>query len=77
MPDKIVPKEITKDHDIEDYHIASFGYYDGLKYAKEHNLQHTTSFSDVNNFTHYIVCCSDVMIRVKETDYPEIERRII
>jgi len=73
---KNYPKEITKDIDT-DMHIASYSYYDGIAIAKELNLEQTTSFIDVFNNTHFIVCCGDVMIRVKETDYPEINRRVI
>lgn len=73
---QIIPKEITIDSDNNN-HIASFGYYDGIYYAKQNNLKHTTSFADVNNKTHYIVCCGDVMIRVESTDYPNINRRTI
>jgi hypothetical protein len=76
MTTLIEPKEITIDSDNNEQ-IASFGYYDGIAYAKEHNLQQTTSFKDVFNGTHFIVCCGDVMIKVLPTDYPSIERRII
>ena len=70
----IIPNEITRDIDTGQ-HIAHFSYYDGVKYAKEHNLKQTTSFMDVANKTHFIVCCGDVMLRVSETDYPEMKRR--
>lgn len=73
----ITPKEITNDLDAGDVQYASFGYYDGIAYAKQHNLKQTTSFRDVDEKTHFIVCCGDVMIRVESTDYPEIIRRQI
>ena len=72
----INPKEITHDADT-DQQIASFGYYDGIQYAKDHSLQFTTSFRDVFKGTHYIVCCGDVMIAVQPTDFPDIPRRTI
>jgi hypothetical protein len=70
------PKEITKDAD-NNMHVASFDYYTGIAVAKDKELKQTTNFEDVFNETHFIVCCGDVMIRVKETDYPELNRRVI
>lgn len=72
----INPKEITKCSDTG-LNTASFGYYDGIKYAKEHNLNQTTNFSEVRAGTHFIVCCGDVMVKVEESDYPQIDRRNI
>lgn len=72
----ILPKEITIDTDTE-IEIASFDYYDGIKVAKQKNLQQTTYFSDVFANTHFIVCCGDVMIRVESNDYPQLNRRKI
>ena len=54
---------------------ASFSYYDGIHYAKEKGLKQSTEFSDVRKGTHFIVCCGDVMVKVEETDYPDIKRR--
>lgn len=71
----LLPKEITQDCDTA-INIASFGYYDGIQYAKDNNLQQSTKFSDVNKGTHFIVCCGDVMVKVNPEDYPEIQRRI-
>jgi hypothetical protein len=74
----IYPKEITvEQRDTGNLHIASFGYYDGVEHATELGLKQTTSFKEVNQFTHFIVCCGDVMVRVEEQDYPEIDRRIL
>jgi len=73
----IIPKEITNDLDGGDIQHASFGYYDGIEYAKQNNLKQTTTFREVDEFTHFIVCCGDVMVRVKSTDYPDIPRRQI
>lgn len=70
----ILPKEITRCVDTK-LNTASFGFYDGREVAKEMGLVQTTEFSDVRKGTHFIVCCGDVMIKVEETDYPEIERR--
>lgn len=70
------PKEITRDSD-NNLQIASYGYYDGIAVAREKSLKQTTSFLDVFNKTHFIVSCGDVMIRVEETDYPELNRRVI
>jgi len=72
----VQPKEITLDGD-SGIHVASFGYYDGIKYAKELGLSQTGRFSDVFNYTHFIVCCGDVMVRVKPEAYPLINRRTI
>ena len=69
------PKEITQDVDTN-INIASFDYYTGIQYAKNNNLEQTTSSSDVNNKTHFIVCCWDVMVILEPTDYPEIKRRV-
>lgn len=69
------PKEITQDIDTA-INIASFDYYSGIQYAKDNNLEQTTSFSDVNAGTHFIVCCGDVMVKVTKEDYPEITRRV-
>lgn len=75
---EFTPKEITVDVDYnEPLHLASFSYYDGIEYAKSKELRHTTTFRDVFAFTHYIVACGDVMIRVKPEDFPEIPRREI
>jgi len=70
------PKEIIKcvDTGVE---TASFGYYEGIQYAKEKGLHHTTDFKKVYHGTHYIVCCGDVMVRVDDELFPEIERRVI
>ena len=76
MSQTILPTEITIDSD-NNTHIASFSYYDGIYRAKQLNLKQTTHFGDVMNKTHFIVCCGDVMIKVEETDYPEIKRRTI
>lgn len=70
----ITPKEITIDVD-NGVHVASFSYYDGIAYAKDKGLEHTTSFNDVKARTHYMVCCGDVMVRVEDTDYIEMQRR--
>lgn len=76
MDTTIKPTEIT--HDVEsNIQYASFDYYSGIKFANINNLKQTTSFKDVDKFTHFLVCCGDVMVRVNPTDYPEIERRII
>lgn len=71
----ILPKEITFDPN-NGQHIAPFGYYDGIQYAKDNNLKQATEFKDVFAETHFIVCCGDVMVSVKEIDYPEIIRRV-
>ncbi len=72
----IMPKEITKDQEFG-HEVASFGYYDGIQYAKDNKLEQTTSFVDVFAGTHFIVCCGDVMVLVKTADYPSIIRRPI
>jgi len=70
-----IPKEITED-DITAQNIASFDYYTGIKYAESLGLKQSTSFTEVSNGTHFIVCCGDVMVQVEPTDYPDITRRI-
>lgn len=78
MSQAILPSEITLDKDNNiNIHMASFSYYDGIYVAKQLNLKQTSHFGDVMNKTHFIVCCGDVMIRVEETDYPDIKRRIM
>lgn len=76
MSTNLIPKEITKDSDNSD-NIASFDYYTGIHYARENNLKQTTKWNEVKAKTHFIVMCGDVVVRVDETDYPEIERRIL
>lgn len=76
MVHDLLPKEITKDAD-NNMHTASFSYYDGIARAKQLGLKQTTDFRDVWNNTHFIVCCGDVMIKVQESDYPEMNRRTI
>lgn len=68
------PTDITIDTDTGQ-HTASFNFYDGIYYAKLLNLKQSTSFSDVSKGTHFIVCCGDVMLKVKETDFPSVQRR--
>lgn len=70
-----IPKEITKDID-SGIEIASFGYYDGVLYAKKFNLKQTTKISDLKN-GYFIVCCGDVMVYVEESDYPTLKRRLL
>lgn len=70
-----IPKEITEDIDTSQ-NIASFDYYTGIKYAESLSLKQTTSFNNVSEGTHFIVCCGDVMVQVEPTDYPNITRRI-
>lgn len=74
MNTTIQPEEITRCKETK-LNTASFKYYDGIQFAKDNNLQQTTSFSDVRQGTHFIVCCGYVMIKVEESDYPEIKRR--
>jgi hypothetical protein len=66
------PKEITLD---ETDHLASFDYYAGLSYAKKRNLKQSTYLQDVRKGTHFVVSCGDVIVKVSETDFPEVERR--
>ena len=74
---KHTPKDITRDAEGRRSDIASFDYYSGIAYASDKGLEQTTSFKDVHAGTHFMVCCGDVMASVKDTDYPEIERRIL
>ena len=69
-----IPKDITKDKD-NGLEIASFSYYAGIQYAKHHKLQQTTDFEQIISRTHYIVCCGDVMVRVKSSQYTGVPRR--
>ena len=75
MNTTIKPKEITQDID-NGANTASFSYYDGIQFAEDNNLKQTTSFSEVSKGTHFMVCCGDVIVKVEEVDYPEIERRL-
>ncbi len=72
----IIPKEITKDSD-NNSEYAHFDYYSGIQYAKDNNLKQTTKWNKVKDKISFIVMCGDVVVRINETDYPEIERRII
>lgn len=65
------PKEITVD---ETDHLASFDYYTGLSYVKKNNLKQSSDLQDVRKGTHYVVSCGDVVVKVSETDFPEVER---
>ena len=69
------PKEITQCVNTG-VNVASFSFYEGVKEVEHRKLERTTTFSDVNKYTHYLVCCGDVMFRVKETEYPDVNRRI-
>lgn len=68
----INPKEITQNK-ITGKNVASFSYYDGIYVAKELGLKQSTNINEGN----FMVCCGDVMFKVKPTDYPEITRRIL
>lgn len=70
----MIPKEITTDIDNGNQ-TASFSYNEGITYAQEKGLKQTVYFSDVAKGTHFIVCCGDVMVKVENTDYPDITRR--
>jgi hypothetical protein len=72
----IAPKDITKDSETQK-EFASFGFYDGIHLAKENKWKQVSDFSDLQHNKTFLVCCGDVMIAVKPTDYPELERRII
>lgn len=73
----LIPKEITLDEE-SGKHIASFDYYTGIQYAKEHNLKQNLNIEgSLFNKQGFIVCCGDVMTQVEEMDYPEIERRLL
>jgi hypothetical protein len=71
-----VPKDITQDSETS-ANIASFDYYSGIRYCQLLGIKQHTHFNAVNDWKHFIVCCGDVMVRVKSTDYPNIERRIL
>lgn len=72
---KLEPKEITKDIDTG-IETASFDYYTGIYLAKLLSMKQSTSFSDLKDRQHFIVCCGDVMISVDSTEFPDIERRL-
>lgn len=76
LASEIIPKNITVD-DETGVHIASFSYYEGIRYAKFMELKQTTSFDDVKNSTHFMVAVGDVMVRVKPEAYKNIERQHI
>lgn len=69
------PTEITECCDTA-LNTASFDYYTGIKVAEQRGLKQTSNFADVRAGTHFIVCCGDVMMKVEETEYPEMKRRI-
>jgi len=62
------PKEITKT--VDGTNVASFDYYSGIKYTRRHNLKQSGMIKEGQ----FIVCCGDVIVVVKETDYPHIKR---
>jgi hypothetical protein len=70
-----VPKEITQDIDSDD-NIASFDYYSGIRYCELLGIKQCDNFNQVSDGTGFIVCCGDVMVKVKQTDYPDIKRRV-
>lgn len=72
----IIPKEITRYSNIG-VDIASFSYYEGKAFTTLHGLMQTTDFKDVYTGTHFTVCCGDIMVKVEETNYPSMDRRLI
>jgi hypothetical protein len=70
-----VPKEITQDIDTA-INIASFDYYSGIRYCELLGIKQCGNFNQVSDGTGFIVCCGDVMVKVKQTDYPDIKRRV-
>lgn len=72
-----MPFEITQDCDNSSLQFASFGFYEGRYLVKQNNLKQVTSYSKLIENENFLVCCGDVVIKVKSTDYPEIERRVI
>ncbi len=70
-----VPKEITQDIETA-INIASFDYYSGKRYCELLGIPQCESFNKVSDGTGFIVCCGDVMVKVKQTDYPDIKRRV-
>lgn len=76
MTNILIPKEITKDSETNSEY-AHFDYYTGIQYAKDNNLIQTTRFKEVNAKTHFIVMCGDVVVRIDEDKYPDIERKTI
>ena len=73
----LIPKEITRDSETGK-NVASFDFYTGKQYAKEKCLVQNkrVNGSDFNK-EGFIVCCGDVMTEVEETDFPEIERKVL
>ena len=73
----LTPKEITIDIE-NNIHIAHFDYYTGISYSDHAQLSMTTTYKDfIEDNPVFMVACGDVMIRVKEDDYPNIERKTI
>lgn len=70
----IKPTEITRCSETG-MNTASFDYYSGIKYIKDKGLEQTADFKDVREGTHFVVCCGDVMVKVEETDFPDVPRR--
>lgn len=70
-----IPEEITQDIDTNT-NMAHFDYYTGIRYAELLGLKQTTNMVDLHDNNHFIVCCGDVMLKVSQSDYPEITRRI-
>jgi hypothetical protein len=66
------PKEIVT---ISGISVASFDYYSGIEYAKSKKLTQTSDMNEIMFLERFIVCCGDVMVRVMDKDFPEIERR--
>jgi len=71
-----IPKDITIDSENGNQ-VASFNFNEGKEVAREKGLVQTSSYSQVYNGTGFIISCGDVMMKVSETDYPEIQRRTI
>ena len=70
------PTEITKDSETG-VEIASFKYTDGILVAKQNLKSQTTNFDDIINKNMFLVCCGEVMMRVRSTDYQTIDRRVV
>ena len=62
--------------DVFGEHIASFSYKDGIAEAKRRNLDYTSDMGTVRAHVGFMVCCDNVKIGIKPTEYKEIPRTV-
>jgi hypothetical protein len=76
MPEKIT-RQVYQFEDperVEVVDIAVFDYYSGIQCMEANNISQIVFVENMSINHGFIVCCGKVIVRVKTTDYPEIQR---